>query len=121
MFAASTRFSNYVNSLISGFGRAPTHDELVPHQKGAPLGRAGRRNTEGRRRPAPGKCFFLGYFFSLQKMIRLERCLSVEDWKRHVNILGLVVLEVRRDEDREEQPVGQHSIRFTGTKTGGAL
>ena len=54
-------------------------------------------------------------------MIRLERCLSVEDWKRHVNILGLVVLEVRRDEDREEQPVGQHSIRFTGTKTGGAL
>ena len=58
--------------------------------------------------------FFLVTFF-FKKMIRLERCLSVEDWKRHVIILGLVVLEVRRDKDREEQPVGQHPIRSTKT------
>ena len=58
--------------------------------------------------------FFLVTFF-LQKINCLERCLSVEDWKRHVNILGLVVLEVRRDKDREEQPVGQHPIRSTKT------
>ena len=37
--------------------------------------------------------FFLVTFF-FKKMIRLERCLGVEDWKRHVIILGLVVLEV---------------------------
>ena len=48
-------------------------------------------------------------------MICLERYLSVEYWKRHINILGLVVLEVRGDKDREEQPVGQHSIRSSGT------